>query len=150
MNKNLPIMKIESLTLSVLLIVVVNLILGVILAWPLISPKSPMIPPSVGTILVMIFFFSYYLLLLFYLAHYVRVFKEYFKGNEIKFIIYGSVIGLIGLAIFSFLKLGVSQTLSWLVPTAAVVLLDVIIKFFNKKDKSKDDQDKRETKEKKD
>lgn len=124
--------------LSVFLIVVANFILGIILVWPQLNPKNPIMPPSVVTILVMIFFFLYYLLLLFYLSHYVKVFKEYLKGNEVKFIIYGSVIGLIGLATFSFWKLGMSPTLSWLVPTAAVVLLDGIMKYFNKKDKPKD------------
>ena len=136
MNKNLPTLKIESLTLSVFLIVVANFILGLILAWPLIVVKNQMVPPSVATILTMIFFFSYYLSLLFYLSHYVKVFKEYFKGNEVKFIIYGSVIGIVILSVFSFWKLGMSYTLSWLAPTAAVVLLDIVIKYFDKKNES--------------
>lgn len=149
MNKNLPTMKLESITLSIFLIVVANFILGIILAWPQLNPKNPVIPQSVATILVMIFFFAYYLLFLFYLSHYVKVFKEYLKGNEIKFIIWGSGIGIFGLAALSYWKLGLSATLSWFAPTVAIFLLDGVLKHFKTKDKRQDSEEKTPAQEKK-
>jgi hypothetical protein len=140
--RNIPIMKTERLTFTVFLIIVANFILGLLLAWPLLNPDKPAIPPVINSIFIMVFFFIFYLLLLIYLTHYLAVFKEYFKENEVKFILIGGALGLVILAVFSFWKAGFILTLSWLVPSITTILIELIWKFYGKKEKSEVKQEK--------
>jgi len=139
-DKNIPVMKIERLTLIVCFIVIANFMLGIILAWPVISPSKQPMPSQVATVLIMIFMLVYYMLFLMFTTHYRDVFKEYIKGKEIKFVIVGSLVGLVLLAVFSFWKLGISSTFQWLIPTVATIILTIILNYLNKKqiEKSKE------------
>ena len=135
MSNNLSLIKIETLSLVVFLIVVANFILGVIFIWPVLVPPLSAIPPAIINILIMFFFFVYYLLLLLYAGYYIQALKEYFKGNEIKVITISSVIGLVALTLFSFWKLGTAATLGWLIPTIATIILGILLNYFNQKSK---------------
>ena len=60
----------------------------------------------------------------------------------------GSVIGMFGLAALSYWKLGLSATLSWFAPTAAIFLLNGVLEHFKTKDKHQNSGEKTPTQEK--
>jgi len=121
----------NRLILFTFFIVIANLILAVILIAPLLTPPSS-INPQLQTVMVMAFFFIYYFLFLMYATHYINIFKERYRGNEHKYLIVGTLIGLVGLAAFSFWKLKSAPTLQWLIPTIAVILVPVIGYYWQK------------------
>lgn len=131
----------EDLFFVVFLIVIANLLLSFIFSYPIIN-NGKQLPSNFVSIILIINFFIYYILFLTFINYYSDILKETISKHKIGSIIIFLSIGLIGMAILSYFTLGMTNTLQWLIPTFATIILTLLFRYIEKNiEKSKSRKD---------
>ena len=131
MKIKLLIRKPEDLFFVVFLIVIANLLLSFIFSYPIIN-NGKQLSSNIVSIILIINLFIYYILFLTFINYYSDILKEVISKHKIGSIIIFLSIGLVGMAILSYFTLGMTNTLQWLIPTFATIILTLLFKYIEK------------------
>ena len=131
MKIKLLIRKPEDLFFVVFLIVIANLLLSFIFSYPIIN-NGKQLSSNIVSIILIINLFIYYILFVAFINYYSDILKEVISKHKIGSIIIFLSIGLVGMAILSYFTLGMTNTLQWLIPTFATIILTLLFRYIEK------------------